>query len=314
MQLRQKFILPAISATSRLRRRCILAAASLAIATSLVTGALPANSAISGSGGDVYVGGMGDVATLERVAGKTVSHHLYASFSSSVPSARMITVSTPGRWSAVASVQPGSALYSDIVRWADQLKSRGGIVMLAYQHEPEVTKNLSRGTNEDFKNAFRKIVTIMRSRGATNVRFTWQMTAWSFRASSSARDFAAKWYPGNEFVDVVGADAYNWYVCGHGQGKWQEFSTLAEPVLAFATAHGKQAAFPEYASHRDPRRATWLHNAHMYLKAHSNVIAAAYYFNRPPTNLVNNDCRWPLGTTQEYTEFKSLANDAFASA
>jgi len=75
----------------------------------------------------------------------------------------------------------------------------------------------------------------------------------ALRRSSSTP--TTKWYPGDAYVDNVAADAYNWFTCGHGAGRWNELSTLTDPVLAFARAHGKPASLPEFASHQDARHA-----------------------------------------------------------
>ena len=157
------------------------------------------------------------------------------------------------------------------------------------------------------------MVDIFRARGARNVLFTWQMTAWSFRAKPADRRYAAKWYPGNGYVDVVGADAYNWYTCGPGTGKWREFSTLADPVLAFARARGKQAAFPEFGSIAHPQRAAWLAGVHRYVVANKASIQALFYFHRPSTVAAYSSCRWPLSTAAEFKAYGDMArNGVFA--
>jgi hypothetical protein len=258
-----------------------------------------------------YLGAVGDVAGLARNTGAPVATHAYAQFSGSVPTARMITVRANGSsWRAVANAGPGSALYDDITRWADTIKGRTGPIMFAYNHEPEASASNSYGTAADFIAAYRHVVTIFRQRGVQNVEFTWQMTEYAFRVSSSDARYAAKWYPGDAYVDNVGADAYNWFDCGHGTGKWVELSTMADPVLAFARAHGKHASLPEFASDPNSRRASWLQNAHQYFLAHQDVLTAAFYFNRGPTNPANQDCSWNLTTRPEFDAYGSMAKDS----
>jgi hypothetical protein len=257
----------------------------------------------------IYWGAAGDVSTLSSKTGDALATHAYASFGGKVPTARMITVNAPGTWASVAAVKPGSALYTDIVRWADTIKARGGNILLAYQHEPEVSAKTNLGGPEDFKAAYRKVISIFRQRGVTNVTYTWQMTAWAFRAPSTDRQYAAKWYPGDAYVDVVGADAYNWNTCGPSLGRWVELSTLTSPVVSFAKAHGKKAALPEFASNNSGNRAAWLDNAHTYLKANDPMIVAAFYFNRGPTNPANMDCDWALHTSAEYAAYDRIASD-----
>jgi hypothetical protein len=235
--------------------------------------------------------------------------HAYAQFSGSVPTARMITVRTSGTWRQVAAAGPGTALYADVVRWANTIKSRPGPVLVAYHHEPEAAGSSRYGSAADFVAAYRRVVTIFRAQGVGNVQFTWQMTAFAFRVPASDARAAAKWYPGDAYVDVVAADAYNWANCGKGTGKWEELSTLTDPVIAFSRAHGKSAALAEFASDPGARRAQWLTNAHSYLAAHVDVLTAAFYFNRGPTNGQNMDCSWTLTTRPEFTAFGDMARD-----
>lgn len=263
----------------------------------------------AGAATTVYLGSAGDSVGLSRSVGAPLSDHAYAHFDGGVPQGRMITVEG-GSWRTVAAARSGTAIYANIVRWADTIKARPGRVLFAYHHEPEAKYDTSLGTSADFIAAYRRVVSIFRARGVQNVVYTWQMTAWSFRTSPTDRRYAAKWYPGDAYVDTVGADLYNWYTCGHGNGKWQEFGTLAAPVLAFARAHGKQAAFPEFASTANYQRATWVANAHRYIVANRTSIQAVFYFQRPPTVYANSDCKWPLTTSTEFAAYGDMARDS----
>jgi len=289
----------------RLARRAFAGWSALAIAaTATVALAVPAQATTP-----MYLGAVGESAALSNSIGVPIATHAYAQFSSKVPTARMITVRTSDSWATVAAARPGSALYDNIVRWAQTLKGRSGPVMLAYHHEPEASGSSEYGTPAEFINAYRQVVSIFRAQGVTNVEYTWQMTAWSFRAKASDPRHAAKWYPGDAYVDNVGADAYNWFTCGHGAGRWNELSTLTDPVLAFARAHGKPASLPEFASHQDARRAQWVSNAHDYLVANGDIISAAFYFNRGPTNPANSDCSWQLETEAEFSQYGEMARN-----
>jgi len=233
--------------------------------------------------------------------------HAYAHFSDRVPAGRMLTVRASGTWRDVANARSGSALYADIVRWAQTIKARSGPVMVAYHHEPEASGSGRVGTAGDFIAAYRRVVDIFRAQGVRNVEFTWQMTDWAFRTSPSDPRYAAKWYPGDAYVDNIGADAYNWFDCGHGQGRWMELSALADPMLDFARARGKKASLPEFAADPAAQRAQWLQNAQRYLVANRDVVTAAFYFNRGPTNPANQDCSWTLRTRSEYDAVAAMA-------
>jgi beta-mannanase len=222
----------------------------------------------------------------------------------------MISVSAANmKWREVAAARPGSALHDDIVRWARTIQARGGSVMLAYNHEPESSDRLTLGSAADFVAAWRHVRAIFDQQGATNIVWTWQMTAWSFRVRPDSEQHAAKWYPGDDVVDVVGADAYNWMSCRGTAGAYAELQEMGDPVLAFARAHGKTAAFPEFGSHANPNRAQWLHNAHQYFVQNRDLITAAFYFNRPPPEAENAGCSWSLTTAGEYGALRQMARD-----
>jgi len=301
---------PSLPAARSRRSRLRLAGLST-VALAVVVGTTMAMApSPAGAGTPVYLGAAGDEVALSRSIGEPLSDHAYARFDQTVPQARMITVSGGG-WRTVAAAGPGTALYGHIVRWADTIKARPGRVLLAYHHEPEAKTDTSLGTSTDYIAAYRHVVDIFRARGVQNVLYTWQMTAWSFRAQPTDRRYAAKWYPGDSHVDVVGADAYNWYTCGAGTGKWREFSTLADPVLAFARARGKQAAFPEFGSIAHSQRAQWLVNVHRYVVANRASIQALFYFHRPSTVAAYSTCRWPLSTAAEFKAYGDMARDSY---
>ena len=292
-----------------------------ASATHTRTAAAPAEGVATGQGSTAASVGAGGPITIGAVGtgyqpalaatGVPLGFHDYAFFSGKVPTADMITVSAANTpWSQVAAAGPGSALYDQIVTWAQTIKARGTRIMVAYNHEPEGHDRLALGTPADFIAAYRHVETIFDDQGATNVVWTWQMTDYAFRVAPSDPRYAPDWYPGDAYVDNVGADAYNWFTCGaNATGKYNELKAIGDPVLAFARAHHKAASFPEFASHANADRAQWLANAHQYFIDNQDVVTAAYYFNRPPTVAANGDCQWALTTAPEYAQLRAMAQD-----
>jgi hypothetical protein len=278
---------------------------SLTAAPSLSPAAVAAAPAKSG----IYLGAAGDGEAARSRTGEQLADHAYGYFERNVPTGRMISVRFQNfqAWRTTANLSSGSTSHKQIASWADTIKARGGEIFIAFHHEPESTGSKKFGTAEEYKAAYRKVTDIFRARGANNAIFTWQMTAYAFRADSGAYNAAAKWYPGDGYVDVVGADPYNWYTCGHGLGRWQSLRTLVDPVLSFARARGKQVALAEFASVRDARRPAWIKEAGDYMAANDDVIAAAFYFNRAPTNSANSDCTWTLTSDADYAALREVA-------
>jgi hypothetical protein len=294
------------SPSARLRTRSAVLV--LALLAALVTSAAvhPVEAATPKRPG-ILLGIAGDVGMARSRTGQAYATHPYSRFTERVPDAKMLTVKSSASWRSTANVAPGSAAYKDIVRWATTLKARGKKVYLSFHHEPEAVESDGFGTPDAYKAAYRRVVTIFRAHGAKNVIFTWQLTDWAFRADRSDPRYAGKWYPGDAYVDVVGADVYNWYTCGHGRGQWMSLKSLAGPMLGFAKEHGKQAVLPEFASHRNARRATWLARGLAYLARHDRLVAAAFYWNQGPTNPGGRDCAWKLGTDAEYNALRRAA-------
>lgn len=62
---------------------------------------------------------------------------------------------------------------------------------------------------------------------------------------------------------------------------------------------------------RDPRRAQWLRDAYVWLKANRDYIRGAFYYN---TSDARPGCYWRLTTAGEISAFKTMASDsAFGS-
>lgn len=263
----------------------------------------------------LFFGGAGDVTTLTKMSGQTVATHSYGNFQGGVPTGRMVTVNAQDLpWRSVTAAAPGSALHNDMVRWAKTIKARGGTILMAFGHEPEVSAKIKQGTSAEYRAAYRKVVDLFRAQGVTNVKWVYQATAWSYRVKSSDRIAAVNWYPGDAYIDVIGGDAYNWYTCGEGRSRDVPLSTIASGVLAFAKAHGKKAALPEFAAHSTVNRSAWLSAGYSWMKSNSAYFVAAFYFNRPPTNASNNDCAWSLKTSSEYSSYKAIVADAWTTS
>lgn len=296
---------PGLAGGRRRRLRAMSYGLSTAMALALGVGlAAPAHA----SGPTVLLGSAGDAASLSRETGENLPVHTYRTFSQSVPDVAMLTVASGTTWRNTANAGPGSTLYNNIVRWAQTIKSRPGTLLLAYHHEPEAHASAGLGSPADFIAAYRHVWSIFRAQGVTNVKWVWQMTAYSFKAKPSDRRYAANWYPGDGYVDVVGADGYNWRNCDGHNGAWTPMSGFADPVLAFAKAHGKTVSLPEFGAPQDSRRAAWLQDATSYMAAHKGQLSSAFYFNRGAAHPANG-CSWLLNRQSEFDAFRSAATN-----
>jgi hypothetical protein len=171
-------------------------------------------------------------------------------------------------FASIAAARPGSQLYADMQHIAAQIKAFGAPVYITFNHEPETTANQSLGNGAAFAAAWRNFVTVMRASGVTNAKYVVIFTAYTFRRTDSLG--ANAYYPGDAYVDGIGADAYNWYTC-KGQ-PWTPMSTLVSGLKAFGAAHPtKQVMITEFGSVEDPaapgRKAQWITDTENLLKS-----------------------------------------------
>jgi hypothetical protein len=194
----------------------------------------------------------------------------------------------PVSWARIASGAEDRAIRAQ----AAAIRSLGRPVLLALNHEVDL-RPIS-GTAADYVAAYRHYVGLFRSLGVRNVSFLVILTSGAY---TSGR--AAAWYPGDAYVDWVGADGYNDNGClsDSGRREWRSFAKIFSAFEAFAVAHGKPAVIAEYASTEDlskpGRKAQWITNAAETMHDWPQ-LKAALYFNDPGQTA---GCFWPLSSS-----------------
>lgn len=135
------------------------------------------------------------------------------------------------------------------------------------------------GTAEEFRDAYRHVVELFRSRGATNV--VWVFTLRSPAFATRADEF----YPGDDVVDWIGVNAYNYGTEAEGS-RWISLRGLLSDFLRWSSAHPKPLMIAESGCTEDPnapgRKARWFDEALTTLREEPR-IRAAVYFHRPDT-------------------------------
>jgi hypothetical protein len=132
-------------------------------------------------------------------------------------------------WSAFTMASIISGAHDDyLYRWADELAAWGSTVYLRFAHEPNGTWypwSPAGGTSrQTYIEAWRHVRGIFTSKNVQNVQWIW---APNIAGNGAA---LADWYPGDEFVDVVGIDGYNWGTSIAG-GTWTSPDDLFGPSL-----------------------------------------------------------------------------------
>ncbi|TWD73440.1 glycosyl hydrolase family 26 [Kribbella amoyensis] len=220
-------------------------------------------------------------------------------------------------WANLVAAQPGSTLYNDMVRWADRIKAFEAPIYFAFNHEPESGASQALGTATDFIAAWRKIRGIFNDRGVTNAKFIWIMTDYSFFVGSQARNDAAKWYPGDAYLEAMGADAYNWHNCRTGiSNPWKSLEQIIRPYRDFGAAHPDEELWlTEWASTEDPavpgRKAQWIADAQALFKRPDYAqFRGVAYFDYPFSG--SGNCNWLTNSSASaLAAFGTMGNDEF---
>ncbi len=214
-------------------------------------------------------------------------------------------------WRDIAQAQPGSALHGEIVAWARRVRDFGAPLSFTFHHEPEAAANLDHGTADDFIAAWRTVVDVFRQEGVTNASYVWIMTDYSFWVKD--RREARLWYPGDEYVDAIGADAYNWHNCRTGvTSPWKSLAQIIEPLRQFGLLHpSERLVLPEWGTVEDPavpgRKAQWFADAQALFKSPGwEQFDAVLYFDKAAA------CRWLVDTSAtSLTAFSAMGGDGF---
>ncbi|MGZ5289944.1 MAG: hypothetical protein ACXWE5_10700 [Actinomycetota bacterium] len=156
-----------------------------------------------------------------------------------------------------------------------EMDAAGGTWYVGYFHEPEI-----RLTPDEFRAAFSRIARIVQQ--SETVRSIAVLMGYSFTARNPD-----DWYPGNDLVDVLGIDGYDWLGCienggdGRAGAHPRSFGEIFEPADAYATAHGKPWIATEFGRAfvpEDPNaRVEWLRDAAAWIDEHPSMIGGAYF-------------------------------------
>jgi plastocyanin len=205
---------------------------------------------------------------------------------------------TDGSTASWAQIASGTYDTTILERAAD-LIAFGGPVIFSFHHEPE------EGDPSDFIAAYRHIHDVFETAQVTNVTYAWTMTASAFRNGK-----APSFYPGDDVVDVVASDGYNWYACrGRPNDPWRSFTNIFGAFHAFGQEHHKRMMIAEWGGHEDPaspgRKATWIDQASTQLKLWPDIVGVLYYD-------ADNGCdRWVDSSPSSLASFRAMAADPY---
>ncbi len=208
-----------------------------------------------------------------------------------------------------------------IIRWADiasgvydaeldaqaaKIKAFRHPFWFVFHHEPQNDPPGGGhfGDPSDFVAAWQHVHERFDADGVTNIR--WLLVLFARTFSGPAAD---AYYPGDRWVDAIGADGYNWYLCG---GPWKTFESVFTDFHAWGVGHQKPMIIAEYGTGEDPedptRKATWFYPDTLNtLKGWPEVKAVAYYdTGKNPLCL-----RWINTSPESQAAFAELGADPY---
>jgi hypothetical protein len=184
-----------------------------------------------------------------------------------------------------------------LTRMARQLAAYGQTVMLepgwemngnwAYAWQGALNGN-DAAAPARYAAAWRHMVDLFRREGATNVRWVFNPNVGNplthAATGSSHWNWYANYYPGNGYVDYVGAHGFNGpSVWG---GSWQDFGTMTDGAAAdhmlsdlAARYPGKPIIIGEFATQEGTatQKAQWIADAYAKMLANPAVIGAVWF-------------------------------------
>ena len=175
-------------------------------------------------------------------------------------------------WGCYDSNKIISGSQDDIIRrTAQQMKAFGHEFFMRYCWEMDGARK--QGTvkgPEEFVAAWQRMYRIFQEEGATNVIWVWTANAAGFkdkRKYSNNEPPAPQFYPGDDYVDWIAADGYNWGVSERNQGdRWRQVFEIFDEFMVFARQHPKPIMIGEYGAQeqtKDPEaKARWMRISH----------------------------------------------------
>ncbi|WP_326599688.1 glycoside hydrolase family 26 protein [Streptomyces sp. NBC_01803] len=178
------------------------------------------------------------------------------------------------RWDDVAD----GAYDDSVVRpAARRLKEWDQPVFLAFDHEAEGKRHPDQGDGADYARAWRHIHDVFEEEGVDNVTWVWITVGWL-----GHQETIADFYPGDDYVDWIGYDPFNYYVCRDNE--WRSPSETIGPWYNWLMRNGfsdKPVMLAEYGTVADPEneraQAQWYRDLVPALSKYPNIRAVSVF-------------------------------------
>lgn len=263
-------------------------------------------------------GQLGDIDKAMSVVNtdEAAGRHPLISFSAHKDSAH-------GQWAKIAS---GAYDQSFLAPLATALKTKvpqDKTIWFSWQHEPSTPQQ--GGTPAEYVAAWRHIHDYLQGHGVKNLRYTLILTAANYRNDyngSKSQWKASALFPGNQYVDVLGSDGYNWD-CTNGRGcspgSWTSFASVFNASEKFAesknlpwwvTEVGVAEAGWSGANNNGNMKAKWFQGMLSTAKTMPNLHAVVYF--QGGLGNPGNVLHYNIGSSQAALDaYRAVGHDNF---
>ncbi|HLF39873.1 MAG TPA: glycosyl hydrolase, partial [Acidimicrobiia bacterium] len=149
-------------------------------------------------------------------------------------------------WGCGKSSDVAAGRKDDVIRkTAEAMKAFGHEFFMRYCWEMDGNKRASEvGSPETFIAAWKRIYGIFKEVGASNVVWVWCGNAAHFKRQNDGGHWAFDYYPGDEYVDWISSDGYNWGVSDRNSGgdRWRGFVEIFDEFMVWARSTGPKPA------------------------------------------------------------------------
>jgi hypothetical protein len=196
-----------------------------------------------------------------------------------------------------------------IAQRADALKALGAPFFMRWFWEADgdrASKSQMAHSPADYIKAWRHVRSIFDARGVTDAVWVWCPVSLDFYKGT-----AQPFYPGDDVVDWICADGYNW--APHKPGtRYESFQELFQAFYDFGVQHNKPLMVGETGVQelQPGDKAKWLNAAHISVKQHYPSIEAFLYFDTVNAN--GQGYVWDLHSSPSaFQAYKDMANDPY---
>lgn len=268
-----------------------------------------------------YVNGMENLTGFQAMAGRKLAVVLfYVHWQEPFPTQEVDAVHANGSvplltWEPWITHELGtleaiaSGSYESYVRqFMQAAKDWGKPLFLRFAHEMngnwypwDGAHNGEAAAAERYKQAWRYIYNVRQTLEADNVKLVWCPNNRDIPDASWNR--AAQYYPGDDYVDWIGMDGYNW-----GHGSWEAFGVVFSDIYAGLTGlTQKPLMLGEFACAQDGGdKGAWITDALSKIKSDHPRIKAFCWFN------IDKERDWRVNSTPSAeAAFRDAIGDSY---